>query len=299
MIRKHELRNKHITRFGSPLTHSGARYIVSDQEGLIQMDIDMGLAQHYAKGIPITPDIESKVKSDVQRKRTEYHEKVNQLGVPDKLRDLFLLTKKVQAEQYCRDIVLSEYDLFLLIHNCSQINFTHRFKYKPYIPENLKVLDTDIAQMKAGSPKKLLKKIRAGLLERRYIHVHLFEYSSQWHCFYFSHQELDPDSWKYGSHLHYISHLWADLKKRWVWNSFNKRSTKLPGLHIRFEPWTYPDLDEAKAICLSNGSNTPPWAVAFDPKFACGCGSVALPVSHMATRGMWITDVTPPSEAIK
>jgi len=186
------MRNRHITRFGSPLTHSGALYSVSDQEGLIQMDVDMELEQLNANGVVITPDVRSLVKDNIQRKKAEYHEKVNQVGVPDKLKNLFQITRKAQAENYSQEIVLSEYDLFLLIHNCTQIHFTHRSKFKQYIPDHLRVSDTDRDEMKTGDPKKFLTKVRSGLLERRYIHVHLFEYGSDWHCFYFSHQDIDP-----------------------------------------------------------------------------------------------------------
>ena len=118
------------------------------------MDVDMELEQLRAKGRFITPDIKSQVKSDVQRRKAEYHDKVNQIGVPDKLKELFLITKKAEAEQYFRKIVLSEYDLFLLIHNCSQIRFTHRSKFKQYIPEHLRVSDTDRDEMKAGKSKE-------------------------------------------------------------------------------------------------------------------------------------------------
>ena len=186
------MRNRHITRFGSPLTSSGAHYLVSDEEGLIQMDVDMKLEQLHVRGISITQDIKSQVKSDVQKIKAEYHDKVRQVGVPDKFEKLFQITSKAQAEKYLREIVLSEYELFLLIHNCNQIRFTHRSRFKPYVPEHLIVSDTDIDKMKSSNPKKFLKKTRSTEFERRYIHVHLFEYSSDWHCFYFSHQDTAP-----------------------------------------------------------------------------------------------------------
>jgi len=290
------MRNRHLTIFGTPLYHPGALYSPSDQEGLIQMDVDLKLAELYAKGVVITPDIKSQVKQDVQRRKVEYHDKVNQLGVPDKLKKLFLITKKAKAEQYVKELVLTEYDLFLLIHNCSQIRFTHRSKFKPYIPEHLVVSNTDIDEMKTGHPKKVSTKISAGLSQRRYIHAHLFECGSDWHCFYFSHQDIEPadaNHWKYGCHVHYISHLWPNLGKRWIWNKFNKRYTEISGsLHIRFEPFEYPHPDEAKESYL-NKSELPPWAINFDPNLAYGCGSVPSPVAHMATRGLWVTKVYP------
>ena len=295
------MRNRHITRFGSPLARSGALYFASDQEGLIQMDVDLKLAQLHASGVLVTPDIKSRVKSDVQRRKAEYHDKVNQVGVPDKLKHLFLITGKAKAEQYSRRIVLSEYDLFLLIHNCAQIRFSHRSKFKQYVPEHLRVSKTDRDEMERGNPKKFLKKTRSGLLERRWIHVHLFEYGLEWHCFYFSHQDIEPTSanhWKYGCHLHYISHLWPKLKKRWIWNKFNQRYTEISGsLHMRFEPFEFPNPDKPIENYLINGSKLPPWAVIFDPNLAYGCGSVPLPVAHMATRGLWVTKVSLPSKS--
>lgn len=230
----------------------------------------------------------------MQRRKAEYYDRVNQIGVPDRLKELFLTTRKAEAEQSSRKIVLSEHDLFLLIHNCSRIRFTHRCKFKQYIPEHLIVSDTDRDVMKTGNPKKTLKKISSGLLERRYIHVYLFEYGSDWRCFYFTHQDIEPTNnhWKYGCHLHYISHLWAGLKKRWIWNKFNQRSTEISGsLHIRFEPFEFPNSNEPIENYL-NESKLPPWAVIFDPNLANGCGSVPLPVPHLATRGLWITKVS-------
>ncbi|MBE9482082.1 MAG: hypothetical protein IMY88_00170 [Chloroflexi bacterium] len=294
------MRNRHITRFGSPLAPSGALYYVTDVEGLIQMDVDIKLVQLYASGELITPEVKSQVKSDVKRMKAEYHDKVNQIGVPDKLRDLFLITRKAEAEQYSRQIVLSEYDLFLLIHNCNQIGFTHRSKFKQYVPQHLTLSDNNRSKMKTANAKKSIKNIGSILLERRYIHVHRFEYGSDWHYFYFSHQDIEPTStnhWKYGCHLHYISHLWPRLKKRWIWNKFNQRSTEISdSLHIRFEPFKFPHPDEAIENYLVNGSKLSPWAVIFSPSLASGCGSVPLPVAQVATRGVFITQVYLPSK---
>ena len=295
------MRNRHITRFGSPLTRSGALYFASDREGLVQLDVDVKLAQLHANGVVITPDVKSQVKDSVRRRKTEYHSKVDQVGIPDKLTRLFQITRKAQAERYSRGLVLSEYDLFLSIHNCSQIRFTHRSRFRQYIPDHLVVSDTDRDEMKTGNPKRALTKVRSGLLERRYIHVHLFEYGQHWHCFYFSHQDIDPadtNHWKYGCHLHYVSHLWPNLSKRWVWNQFSKRSTEIPGnLHIRFEPFEFPHPNETVESRLDNESKLPPWAVIFDPNLAYGCGSVSLPVAQMATRGLWVAEVSIPCKS--
>lgn len=297
------MRNKHVTRFGSPLTPSGALYCACDQEGLLQMDVDMQLEQLRARGRLITPDVKAKVKSTVERRRAEYHDKVDQIGVPDTLKRLFSITKKAEVEQYCRSIVPSEYDLFLLIHNCSQIHLAHRSKFKQYVPDHLTVSRVDRDEMKAGNPKRFLTKTHSILLERRYIHAHLFERGANWHCLYFSHQDIEPTSsnhWKYGCHLHYISHLWPKLRKRWIWHKFNKRFTEISGsLHIRFEPFEFSSPGKARQIDPNDRSTIPPWAVNFDPNLAYGCGSAPLPAAHVATRGLWVMKVSLPPKPIR
>ena len=287
--------NRHITRFGFPLTKSGALYCPSDEEGLIQMDVDLNRTKLQAKGLYITPEIESKIKKDVKHRAVEYHNKVNQLGVPEKFKKLFQITRKAQTEQYVRQMAISEYELFLLIHNCSQIRFTHRSKFKQYVPSHLKLSDNDRDDMKAGNPKKLTTKVHSGLLERKYVHVHLFEYGSEWHCFYFSHHDIEPTNknhWKYGSHLHYISHLSSELKKRWIWSKFNRRSADIPdSLHIKFEPFIFPDPSKGGSY-LNNEGKLPLWMDIFNPDFAQGCGSEPLPVAHVATRGLMFVHVS-------
>ncbi len=291
------LRNKHITRFGSVFAPSGAAYGASDREGLIQMDIDLELAQLQFKGIAITAGRKSEVNDSVRQKAREHRDKVNQVGIPDKIQGLLQLTKKAEAENYSRELVLSEYELFLLIHNCNQINFTHRSKFKQYIPEHLRLTAADRAEMGTGNPKTFLKKTSASLSERRYIHVHLFEYSSDWHCFYFSHDDIEPgenNHWKYGCHLHYVSHLWPNYKKQQIWKAFNKRSTEISGnFHIKFEPFEFSNPDEIAESGQSHESKLP-GTVIFDPDYAQGDCSKPLPVAHVATRGIWFSKISIP-----
>jgi len=92
------LRNKHVTRFGSIFAPSGALYGASDREGLIQMDIDLQLAQLEFKGVAITAGIKSQVDDSVRQKAREHRNKVNQVGIPDKILGLFQMTKKADAD---------------------------------------------------------------------------------------------------------------------------------------------------------------------------------------------------------
>lgn len=289
------LRSKHITRFGSPFDRS--MYAVSDGHGLVQMDVDLELSKLYASGVPITSEIRSRVMDDVKQRKREYDRKVDGAGIPDEIKNLLLVDSKAQVEQYARKTTLSEHALFLLIHNCSQIQLSHRSKFKQYVPDHLKLSDADRKQMKTGGdPKKALRKIGSGLLERKYIHVHLFESGTLWHFLYFSHQDIDDKTnhWRYGPHLHYISHLWPNLKKRLVWNEFNKRSTDISGsLHIKFEPFEFPK-PYAETDDPENTSNPRKPVRMIDPNVSDGLGAVPTPVAQLATRGMWIGEVSFP-----
>ena len=176
-----------------------------------------------------------------RKKQDEYDKAVDAEGVPEKLKTLFEIKKKSEAVRYCRQLELSEHELFLLVHNSSEIGFAHRSKFGEFVPQHLKVSDLDIANLKNNAPRQFLKKIDGILLERRRVHVHLFEGADEWHCFYYSYQDMESDSkthWKYGSHLHYVSHLWPNLKKEEVWASFDKRFTDISGdIHIKLIPF--------------------------------------------------------------
>jgi hypothetical protein len=118
----------------------------------------------------------------------------------------------------------------------------------------------------------------------------MFEHGADWHCFYFTHDDINPENsnhWKYGCHLHYVSHLWPNLNKAWVWKCFNKRATDISGsLHIRFEPFNYPHPDSVVKSNVKDKTTLPLWATIFNPNTASGCGSTPLPVAQVATRGL-------------
>ena len=122
------------------------------------------------------------------------------------------------------------------MHNCSQIGYTHRSKFLEYVPENRKLTDSDRTSMRDKEPNKLFSKIRAIFEERKNYMIHLFESDEKWHCFYYTYKDMEPNSWNYGPHLHYVSYLWPEYRKRQVWESFDQRKHNIEGVHIRLEP---------------------------------------------------------------
>jgi hypothetical protein len=285
------MNSRHFTKFGSYFSPSGGLYVISDEDGLIRMDMDMELIRLKSKGVPITRDTITELKRDIQKKRASYHDKVSQAGIPDKLKPLLQITKKAELEKYCRDLTVSEYDLFLLIHNCNQIQYNHRSKFKEFMPDHLKFSDTDRYEMKTGNLRKAIRKVSPSIQERRCLHIHLFEYSTVWHYFYFSHQDVNIEStnhWKYGCHIHFVNYLWTEYSKSLIWKIFNKRNNEISGnLHIRFSSVNYSDQEVNIKSDLNRKNTLPPYSFAYNPEYATEFSSIALPVRQLITRGIW------------
>lgn len=234
---------KSMTRFGSPLSPRGALYVAQGKEGVMELWADICKSALQLEGVQITPAIEKEILHFVQRKQDELDKQVDTEGIPSKLIPLFEIEKKSKVMGYCKKLELSESELFLLIHNCHQIGFKHRAKFTEFVPPHLKVLDSDISAMKSDNPRQFLKKVDGILQERKRIHIHLLEKANEWHCFYYSYSDIesgDKSHWRHGSHLHYVSHLWPNLRKRQVWESFDQRTVEIQGsAHIRLQPFVF------------------------------------------------------------
>ena len=227
----------HYFRLGSPASPNGALYCIKDTEGSIQVYTEIIKSALQANGILVTPDIEQEIISYFRQQEEEYDRQINSEGIPEKLKTLLSFTKKSKLVVYCKRIQISEDELFLLIHNCSQIGFKHQSRFTQFVPPSRKLLDSDIADMKQGNTSKFTSKIHRIFEERKNYMVHLFERSKEWHCFYYTYKDMDDKShWRLGPHLHYVSYLWPNYRKRQVWESFDKRTINIQGVHIKLEP---------------------------------------------------------------
>lgn len=289
------LKNKHVTRLGYPTQKQGALYYVFDQEGLVQMAVDVLEFKCLYNGISITPQLKTEFFNDVRFERDIYNSKIASHGVPEGILKLLNISNNSGAKTYCRNLTISEFDLFLFIQNCYLIGFAHTSKFPDYAPNHLVISDADTAKLKNGDPKPVSRKLGPLLNERRKINVHLFSRDAEWHCFYFSYDDIEKSErnhWKYGSHIHYLSFLWPKYTKEQVWNSFDSRKTNLSGnIHIRFIPYEYPEMkipEDYPLPCLGNS----PGAFAFDLALTSDCGSFPIPSAHLATRGCWITNIS-------
>ena len=289
------LRNKHVTRLGSPVDVGGALYYVKDQEGLYQMAVDVELSDLMRRGIPIIPQLQTRIQDHIKIRQDIYISELEKKGVPESLESLVRITKKSEAKKLLKSLTISEYQLFLFIQNCTQIGYSHKSKFPTYVPEHLEITEDDREKQKDGDYLAVTKKIHPLLAERKNINVHMFSQDETWHCFYYTFHDIeteDDNHWKHGSHLHYISHLWPNYHKKQVWEAFDKRRIDISGdLHVRFHPYDYPKFAPIDGNQLSS-PNLFPGAIIYDLALASEPGLIPVPTAQVETRGVFITRVS-------
>jgi len=226
----------HYYKLGSIKSPHGALYCIKDKDGGIQAYTEICVATLQANGIQVTPDIEQEILSYYRQLQEECDRQLDSEGIPKKLQTLLRFTRKSKLVAYCKRITISEDELFLLLHNCSQIGLKHQSKFIEFVPQSRKLLDSDISDMKQGNPRKFSSKVRSIFAERKKYSVHLFSMGNEWHCFYYTYQDMEcggKSHWALGPHLHYVSHLWPNYRKRQVWESFDSRNINIQGVHIK------------------------------------------------------------------
>ncbi len=288
------MRNKHVTRFGDPTSPDGAVYAVSDQEGLALMAVDLELARRYVDRVQTTRSGVDSLAIEVGREQAKCDARISAAGVPTSLADMLLSKDRYEVEKVARGVTITEYQLFQLIHNCAQVGFRHRSRFPQYVPKHLVITEEDRAEMKQGEPRPFIKKISPLLQERRCIHVHFFNRGTEWHCFWFSYEDIEPTAdknhWLHGPHVHYISHLWANYTKAAIWASFDRRKTQISGnLHVRFKPFDFSDENWPTGKRTQGPSA---WSFLFVPYLPKSGILEPTPTAQIATRGMWITKIS-------
>jgi len=231
---------------GDPMSKHGAFILMQDMEGVIQASTYITKITLQAKGIEVTPEIEQEIALYFKTQQEEYDLELSSKGIPEKLQTLLGYAKKSKLLAYCKRITISEQELALLVHNCSQIGYTHRSKFLEYVPENRRLTESDRTKLRQKEPNKFIDKIRAIFEERKNYMVHLFENGEKWHCVFYTYKDMESGEkghWLYGPHLHYINYLWPEYGKRQVWESFDKREHNIEGVHIRLEPLPPPPQD--------------------------------------------------------
>lgn len=292
-----KLQNRHVTRFGNPATRLGARYEVSDTEGLRQAAVDLEHLRLITDGVPITESLASKIEDRVRREMMLVDHSVSTEGVPEKLKFLLELDQLAHVRKYIGQQSVSEYELFLLIHNSKQIGWSHRSKFPEYVPDHLLITERDQSDLHRGELKPMARKLASTMEERRRIHIHLFEKNSMWNCFYFSYDDLQNGSashWAHGPHLHFVNHLWPKYSSEEIWSLFDTRHTKISGaLHVRFNQFEYSPAEENPVDdAFSPHFGYQPMLIVLGARARSNPNRDPIPTAQVATRGFWSFDIS-------
>ncbi len=119
-----------------------------DIEGANQAFSDIIKMALQANGIEVTPQIEQEISLYFKAQQEEYDRELSSKGIPEKLQALLGHTKKSKLIAYSKRITISEQELVLLVHNCSQIEYAHRSKFLEYVPENRRLTESDRTLMR-------------------------------------------------------------------------------------------------------------------------------------------------------
>lgn len=192
----------------------------------------------------LSRETERAARSRAARWLAEQERKLRTLGVPQHLQQLFGATTKREAEKLARNLVLNDEDFSRLVFNAhTQLGYHHRLEVREFRPEHHAAMFQDVvdgldAVASSGSlpdnPVGISRKTDALFRERKRLTMHMFKRGAKWHVFFFDFNDMADD--KFGPHVHYLSHRWAEIAFDEVMEALEHRRQSLPrGVHVRFE----------------------------------------------------------------
>lgn len=180
----------------------------------------------------------------------ELHEKmlaeIKSKGVSEKLLELLNAPDKKSASRIARSMTINHEEFANLTYNYSDYGYLKESKFFEYIPDHLKTNDFERnaffsakGQLANQDASRFFRKITNTLKERKNVCAHLFSKDNEWHCFYFTYNDIAGERiqgkshWSGGDHLHYISHFWGRSKEE-VWAELSEKKYSLTGEHIKY-----------------------------------------------------------------
>ena len=231
-------------RWGSITGEAGAIYTLGDDAGFEMMIKDYFTVHLEKNGIPITKEVDRLLDQKAREKRIEIFRRSREAEIPDYLVALLSAPNKQEAARLIANTIIEHSDFGILISASKRIGYRHRIKSKDFVPEQLLVTDEDRSAFASSSIGPLdrkegaaFRKIRAAFEQRKVHLCHLFQRHDEWHCFYFSFNDIESadNHWRGGSHVHYVSSKWCRLKPPQVLRLFDHREVNIVGdFHVRY-----------------------------------------------------------------
>jgi hypothetical protein len=220
-------------------------HVIRDENGLKEAIYDF-LKLSLAKDDLTLPDDD--IKKYAQDQVNKIKEKISSKGIPDSLQKILVCKTKGELEKVTANLTISHEDFASFIYNCAVANLAHEMKSFQYIPDHLQTnpeekksfFQSSVGNLE-GQALKFFKKISNQFKFRKNVVAHLFVGETDWHCFYFSYDDLfgikksGKNHWEYGDHVHYTSSLFGiHVTKERAWTELDNKKYNLPNLHIKY-----------------------------------------------------------------
>lgn len=280
---------------GNPYSPRGSVYVARSTDDLLSMAVDFEYLRLHEENTIVTARLHKLIEDRVLREALILKSKIKSLGIPEKFISLFEISKKSEAEKYCKNLQLDEFDLFLLIHNCSQIDFSHEAKFREHIPDDVQIKDKGKELLQNGMNKEFGRKMDNLLKFRKQSHVHYFGHNNEWHIFYFTYSDTSEHKeshWEGGPHIHYLSHLWETRTKEEVFKSFDARKISRSGFHIKFIPFQFPEGMGDTEVPISSVFGYQPMLSVINSQLPEDPITTPIATAHVATRGIWTSNIS-------
>jgi hypothetical protein len=165
--------------------------------------------------------------------------------IPEYLTTLLSIEKKSELEKYAKKIQILSEDFCTLILNAEAIGYCHQRKSHEFRPQGLEIMPGEVQRAFSTTygkkippeARKVISKFNQIFEQRRLLTSHFFFNSTKWHLFYFDQRDYNHDAnhWKFGSHIHFVNHLWPNFDPKDLWEEFDKANATVGGkLHISY-----------------------------------------------------------------
>lgn len=231
---------------GDPLENES--FIVSFAETRpSEIFIALALAHAKKNGIELTTELMQLLRAKALRREAEYYSAIRARGVSTSIRQLLAAKRKRDVERIAQEITIESSEFHDFLINCRMMGLSRHSTFHHFEPEQRVLTEEERASFLAArnapvapasvAEEKVSAKVQQLFVERLHRSVHLFTSANEWHCFFFSFEDISDEEnhWSGGSHVHFVSHVFdSRLKKKAAWKALAERRHSIPTVHLRY-----------------------------------------------------------------